>query len=93
MDAVNIIGILILCFCFIMIKKNNRTCEMRNLVANAIYAYNVEQIENGCYEEMLYFECEPYEKTLWRLNDWGYTNIAPPDVLEKIQPYIKEQLK
>lgn len=83
--------ITILCFCFIMLKKNNRTYKMRMLVCDAIHAYNHEQIRNGHYEEILAYEYETYNQTFCRLTDWGYTKIVPPDVLEKIQPYIEDK--
>jgi hypothetical protein len=51
-------------------------------------------IENHNYSYLVdYNDEESYEKTLFRLWDWGYTRILPKDKFEIIKPYIdrKEQ--
>ena len=83
-----IFEITFLCFCGFMLIKNNRTYKMRMLVNKALWDYNKKQIENERFEDMICPVFETYAKTLWRLWDWGYKNIVPSDVLEKIEPYI-----
>ena len=28
---------------------------------------------------------------MWNLTDWGYKNIVPSDIFEKIEPFIKKK--
>lgn len=83
---------LVIAIGFFFLKKNDRTCEMHQLVNHAIYLYNVDMIEKGLDDRLDQEECmEPYDKTLFRLFDWGYENIVSPEVLEKIRLYIEEE--
>ena len=39
-------------------------------------------------KEVDYRDEESYERTLYRLYDWGYTRILPADKMELIKPFI-----
>jgi len=87
-----ICGLIGLCFCGIMLHKNNVTGKNYNKILNAIYKYSLDQLNNGNLEDLtyLYDKIEPYQKTLYRLWDYGYKNIVPKDVFDKIEPYITQ---
>lgn len=72
-------------FCIFMLIKNNNTSNKRELIIDAIYLYNSEHYDN----RISYDYMEDYETTLYRLWDWGYTNIVPKHIYVKIEPYIK----
>lgn len=80
----------------IMLIKNEVTWHNRMIVFNAIFLYCRDVVDHHDFSEsddppyMVYFgDEEDYEKTLYRLWDWGYTRILPPDKFEIIKPYIK----
>lgn len=77
-------------FAIYMHIKNNVTHFNRMLVLNAIYLYRRDLIEQDKYDEaqVNMDDMESYDKTLWRLWDWGYKRILPPEKFEIIKPYI-----
>lgn len=85
-----LIGALIVMFIILfynvyMYVKNNNTSNKRELIIDAIYLYNLEHYDN----RISYDYMEDYETTLYRLWDWGCTNIVPKHIYVKIKPYIK----
>lgn len=72
-----------------MMVKNNNTLNKRFIIADAIFEYNVDII-NGIVigSLMSYDDMESYDRTLWRLWDWGYKHILPKDKYELIKDYI-----
>ena len=77
-----------LAMCFIVMAKNIVTYERRVLIYDAIFRYHINCIrnkENICVD---YDDTEDYDKTLWRLHDWGYKNILPPEKFAIIKPFI-----
>lgn len=75
---------------FILVKNNN-TLNKRFIITNAIFEYNVDII-NGIVigSLMSYDDIESYDRTLWRLWDWGYKHILPKDKYELIKGYINK---
>lgn len=95
-----LIGAVIVMFIYLvysayMIFKNENTFKQRVKIIKAIHAYfqSKKDVEEMDVEEVdyMYHSVEPYDDTLNRRLDWGYKNIVPPDVYEKIEPYIKEE--
>lgn len=83
-NACVVIFALAIIFGSFMMVKNNNTANKRDHIINAIYIYNLEHYDN----KISYGYMEDYEKTLYRLWDWGYTNIVPKHIYKKIEPYI-----
>ena len=75
---------------FMLIKTENAfKCQI--LITHAICLYHLDKIDKCEFDyEVDYGDEEPYEKTLWRLWDWGYTRILPPEKFEIIKPYIQK---
>ena len=94
-----LIGALIVMFIMLfyniyMYVKNNNTFKQRIKIIKAIHAYfqskkGVEEMDVSEIDYM-YHSVESYDDTLNRRFDWGCKNIVPPDVYEKIEPYIKD---
>lgn len=85
-----IFACILLILFMLFITKNNTTLNNHYKIIDAITEYNIACINSGNIGDMVDFrEMESYDKTLWRLNDWGYTNILPKDKLELIESYIK----
>lgn len=91
------ISVLIASCVFMIIKVTNEYKQDIRIIT-AIRDYLIdkqEEISTGdlskdfMYIESMYDSVSYYKPKLYRLIDWGYTNIVPPDVLEKIKPYIK----
>lgn len=82
--------ILALILLWILGLKNENTCKNCMIILHAIHEYNLDCIERGCDELMDYDVAKDYDTIMWRLFDWGYENILPKDVFEKIRPFIKE---
>ena len=75
--------------------KNSNTFKQRVKIIKAIHAYfqskkGVEEVDVSEIDYM-YHSVESYDDTLNRRFDWGCKNIVPPDIYEKIEPYIEEE--
>ena len=69
--------------------KSNNAYKNHIIIIDAICAYNRYVISEYRFEDVIsYNSMESYEETIRRWRDWGYKNIVPPDVLEKITPFI-----
>ena len=95
-DAVLTILIVVLTICllfFIVLDlKNTNTAKNHIRILNAITDYQDDCVKKHMYKEALNVtiqDKENYDKTFWRLWDWGYTRILPKDKFEIIKPYIK----
>lgn len=82
--------IIALIFCFVMLKKNDNTYTMHMKIVNAICNYQLQCISNKETYKVNYNDMESYDRTMFRLWDWGYTHILPKEKFEIIKPYIKE---
>ena len=78
-------------FLFILLIKNEITCKHQNKIVHAIYLYGIQCIKEGKEPQVDYRDMEDYDKTLFRLWDWGYTNILPKEKFEIIKPYINKE--
>ena len=96
-DIVDLFFILFIIFIVIMYFKNQVTYKNMCIIGNAIYLYNSEMIQSSNYEKLLDYDTVIpdglYNRTLFRLFDWGYYNILPTDIFEIINPYISEAIE
>lgn len=79
-------------FVIVLMFKNDNTCKNRLKILEAIYEYQITYINNNTAIgglKVIANDIEDYDKTFWRLWDWGYTRILPKDKFEIIKPYIK----
>lgn len=91
-----LIGILIFSFISVIyivfaILKNENTYRNHQKIIDAIYDYQIDMLNKGCYFfiRVNYADAESYYDTYKRWWDWGYTRILPPEKFEVIKPYIK----
>ena len=77
-----------LIFCVVLLIKSEITLKNSMKIINAIDAYAEEHED---YETALFLvdHIEDFEKTLFRMTDWGYKNMLPKEDFEIIKPYIK----
>ena len=86
-----IIGITLMIL-YILLFKNHITLSRRLTICDAIFRYKVQNILDGRDENpnfVDYTDMESYEKTLFRIYDWGYKNILPKDKFNIIKPFIE----
>lgn len=95
-----LLGIIIVCllgivYLSVMLVKVEVTSKHLNLLLDAVHAYNLDCIDRGFVTETYnYYDIFPsYDTVLNRIFDWGYENILPKEVMEKIRPFIKEVKK
>ena len=78
----------ILFICIFLVVKNIRTYFVRSKVAMAICQYRIDNVFSVSHwintDRM-----EDYNKTLFRLWDWGYKRIVPKEIYNRIKDYIK----
>ena len=67
--------------------KNSVTYRNRAIIIYAIYLYSWN---NNLVVTDIYDYMESYDQTLFRLWDFGYKRILPPDQFEEIEPYIRK---
>lgn len=91
-----IIGVLIglLLFLFFMLYKNEVTCRNQLIITGAIYKYRLYVLEQGSHIFLVgYSDMESYDRTLWRIWDFGYKNILPRHLYEIVEPFIEKERK
>lgn len=76
-------------FLLVMLVKNEVTYRQQIRICDAIYRYSMVCARSGVKREVEFEDIEPYNSTLFRLWDWGYTRILPPDKFEIIKDYVK----
>lgn len=88
-DTMVSFAFLTLLVCIFLIIKNENAEYNRIIIFDAInyYKKDMQTIYKNVYE-VDFEDMESYEKTLFRLWDWGYKNILPPDKFKIIKPYI-----
>lgn len=86
-----ILIILLFSSVFLSIKDKN-TRKQRLIILHAFHKYVSVCINNGTQISFDVWDyIEDYSSTLYRLWDWGYTRILPPEKFELIKDYIKEK--
>lgn len=90
------IGYIIIVFSIVMLVKNYNTYNNLMKVTEAIHSYNVHMLhEAKTLEELeniksISYDCvKSYNSAYLNLRDWGYENLVPTDILEKIKPFIR----
>ena len=81
----------------VMIIKLEVAHHWHMKILDAIHDYIMRKVMNKEYhswealeaDKRMMYEIEPLQDTVYRLLDWGYKRIVPPETLEKIRPYIK----
>lgn len=83
--------ILILIFLVFLVFKVNITYKNHMIIIDAIFKYRMNKLhstEDIFNPDINYEDREPFEATLFRLWDFGYKNILPPEKFEKVRPFI-----
>lgn len=85
--------VVVLVYSIVMAFKNNNTYKNHKIIADAIYKYHMAVIKNtnplAQFDfKVDYSDMESYAKTYFRIWDWGYKSILPPDKFEIIKEYI-----
>ena len=79
----------IFAFFGLTIIKTFVTGKRRQSIIYAIYIYQSLMIEQYNFDfKVGYSDMESFDRTLWRLWDWGYKRILPADKYKIIKPYI-----
>lgn len=86
---ITIIFTIVWIFAEIVILKNEVTYKNRIKIIKAITDYE-EDFAGFDHFVVSFLDMEDYDTTLWRLWDWSYKRILPPDKFELIEDYIKE---
>lgn len=76
-------------FALVLCIKNENTCRNHLIIHNAIYMYRVDCILEGRQRNVSHEDTRSYCGTLFRLWDWGYKRILPPEKYEIIKPYLQ----
>lgn len=84
-------------FCVLLLAKNVNTLRQHELISTAVRDYHLDLIARGVHDTLTnfpvgYSDMESYDRTLWRLWDWGYKRILPRDKYMYIKPYIDKIL-
>lgn len=90
-DFILMIAVYGLILCLYLAIKNENTFRQHIRINRAIHDYLTDCAWDGKEVDLsIYDRMCSYGSTLWRLLDWGYTNILPPEDFEKIKKYIKK---
>lgn len=81
--------ITVVIFCIYIVIKNENTYNKRYLISKAIYCLRIKNSNAN----VNYCNMEDYNKTLFRLFDWGYKDILSKEDFEVLEPYIELERK
>ena len=84
------IGTANLVFLVFFLVKNEVTFKNHKKILDAINDYGEDTCDFG-HAVLMIDNMESYNKTLWRLRDFGCENILPRDDYKLIKPYIREK--
>lgn len=84
-----IICITVILFCIGIEIKNEITYKNFGIILDAILEYQLDRIHNNSKVFVDYTDMIPYYTALFRIWDWGYKNILPPEKYALIASYIK----
>lgn len=77
-------------FMIVLAIKNEvayiQSCKIIDAIQEFAYSTGKYEVASNYLWSM-----ESYEKTLYRLWDWGCTRIVPEDVFNEIKPYIRKK--
>lgn len=65
----------------------------QRIIADAVYHYSLDMIDKDMFmqREVCFDDIESFERTMFRLWDFGYTRLLSPEKFEIIRPYIKRR--
>ena len=96
-DVVMVILIIALVYLIIMEIKVDNAYRNCLILVEAIHLHNMDYINSDEYNPKYlkdrlieYDVSDEMTRALFRLFDWGYTNILPQDIFERIVPYLDE---
>ena len=78
--------ILALAFSIYVFKKTDNAYENQVIILDAIWEYSRDVDWRNL--QVSTDDVEGFYETMWRLSDWSYKNILPPEKLKLIEPYI-----
>ena len=77
----------------IMLIKNEITYRNHIIISRSILKYKLDMLHNDkSSDDVDWADEEDYGQTLFRLWDWGYTRILPPEKYEIVKPYIEQAI-
>lgn len=77
------------CFVLFLLIRNEVAYKNHMKILFAICDYRMKCIINNEHPMLSCSDMESYEKTMFRLFDFGYDRILSKDKFEIIKPYIK----
>lgn len=84
--------VIIVLFCIMLLIKNEITFRNRCIIISSILAYQHDAIKHEEFSfDISGTDMEDYNKTLYRLWDWGYKRILPKEKYEIVKRYIEPQ--
>lgn len=94
-NEIYLITALVVIVMFVLtVAKRNNAYRNRAIIWMAITDYRLALYSLGKKDAYVSVnDMESYEKTVFRLFDWGYKNILSPDKFEIINHYIDERRK
>lgn len=92
--VVSVLALLAL-YAYMWFKVNN---ALRNhvLIATAIYLYQEDRIDKKDFDhvdDVRFEDIEEFEKTVYRMTDWGYKRILPKEKYELVKPFLARAKK
>lgn len=90
-DVIRILMAVILILSVIFSVKNLVTFINRSKINDAIFLYRCQCYRKNDKSLVSFDGMESYLATMFRLWDWGYKHILPPEKFEIIKPFIKNK--
>lgn len=83
----------LLIFSVVIIFRSEVAYRNQTIIGDAVYRYSMDMINKDMFmqREVCFNDIEPFERTLFRLWDFGYTRLLPPEKFEIIKPYIERR--
>ena len=79
----------VITLCLFKLAKINNADHQRRIIMKAIADYQISCKKSGWLYMVVFDDMEPFNSTVNRLRDWGYTRILPEMKYNIIKPFIK----
>lgn len=77
-----------------LLIRNEFVYRAQQAICMAIFLYRKRRIEDGLRDyEVSFDDMREYGNMMWRLWDWSYKQVLPPEKFEIIKPYIQKEKK
>lgn len=86
-------SVIVVLFLPIAFIRNEVAYQNRSKILDAIYLYQLDLLDTGKVSQVDYEDMESYDRTVFRIFDFGCRHILPEEKFALIEPYLGKEVK